>query len=274
MEPVGVEGCTTQQVVLDEGEGGGRRRLGDRASRVQRRHLPRLEGVALGGLDRAGGGVQSLGEGEDLRGRAGHAQAADPVVPGGEQLHPAPTLRGQMGRHLLLGLYPAEQLGETMMELFSGQSGRPARGGGIHEAHLMRSQMPGAAQDAIEPGGGELSALQSGQGERQLGEGDVGVTEDAIRDGAGAAQGERHGQQLRLGGVLVVVLALRVMERRGQSREARGETPALLNRGSMDGLQMRREDGCGGTGHRGCIGRGAPCLAGGRSDGSGACRTG
>src|SRR5699024_10916288 len=147
--------------------------------------------------------------------------------------------------------------GEPVVELLGGDRGRPVGGRGVHHLHLTRVEVARAAQDALVPRRRELSAPQPLQGARELGGGYVGVADDAIGDRAGAAQGERHGQELGLGGVLVEVVAVGIVERGGEGGEAGGESPALLDGGDADGLQVRREGGRGGSGLRA-----ARCRAG------------
>src|SRR5699024_9379874 len=80
---------------------------------------------------------------------------------------------------------------------------------------------------------------------------------------ARAAQRERHGEQLGLGGVLVATVALGIVERRGEGGEPGGEASALLDRGCADGLQVWGQD-------RRC-GRGTALPAGAGGSGVGRC---
>src|SRR5699024_12277265 len=67
------------------------------------------------------------------------------------------------------------------------------------------------------------------------------------------ALGEGYAEQLCLRLALVAVLLFGVVERQGEGCEAGGEAPALLERGGVDLVQVRRERGRGrgGDGRRG-----------------------
>lgn len=240
LHAVGVQARAGEQFVAQPGQGQGLAVGGDRAVGIQGRGLPGLQGVALGVLDGAGGGVQALGQGEDLGDRADHLEAADAVLPHRQQVDAASSFGGVLGRGLSLCVDAGQGVGEAAPVLLHRQLPQRPGGDALVEGGQVRGcQVAGAAQQALEPLAGELPGCEPCETARESGEGAVGVVDAVVGSGAGAAQGQSDCEGLGL--VLIGpgrVTALREL----QLPPEPGQTPVLdrqaLGLGDASGEQF------------------------------------
>ncbi|WP_422114798.1 hypothetical protein [Brachybacterium sp. UNK5269] len=215
---------------------------GDDALAVVGDLRPLAQGLALGGLDRAGRFVEALPVGEDLGDRALHGGGADPVGGGGAQRDPA---QGR-GRRLVGQLLPPLQELDQGAEQGHEAVDRDARGPvGDRDVQLPTRRLTeplGLAQHLLEPPRGELAGLQQVQAAGQVVHGAVGAAQLPVGDTVRDPQRQRGAEGVEVVRERVLRVARRLQrDQLGQCAIALGEGPGAVRLRIPDSLSGRAE---------------------------------
>ena len=209
-----------------------------------------LESVALRLLDGLRRGVEAAGEPEDLRDRAGDAQAGDAVIPPAEL---DGDIAGVLGAGARTGrLEPGDELTQLVAETIGGKRGEiPGGDIFIGLGTLMGREISQRSQGALMPFAGHLPGGEPLEGAGHLGDGRVRVLDAQRGDARGGAQGDADREAV----LLALEVRILVIDPEGGEVE---QLPRAAARLLALGLQQAG-DGCGVGAARGDL---PPCEQG------------